>query len=329
MPRIGLSFESNLPLNLTREAVKAADEQGYEVCWMPGEESPGKEIPTQLAAFALSTSRIRVATGILTIYTRPPTLIAQTATSLDEISNGRFVLGLGTGHAARLQRNHGIKLERPFQRMREYVQVIRQILSDGRASYQGKLLNIPDFQLAAAPPERQIPIYLAALGPQMAELAGEIADGVLLNMGTVEYLKDVIPRVKDAARKAGRDPDKVDIACLIAASSGGSEAEWVCRERIASYIGSAFYQQLLRINGFGTEVDLIVQSLESGDRQEAAHLVSDRMLDALSLAGDPSRWAEKLERYRAAGVDLPCLFISPSGPDPTGSTLNSVRALKG
>ncbi|MCE2463707.1 MAG: LLM class flavin-dependent oxidoreductase [Dehalococcoidia bacterium] len=329
MPRIGLSFESHLPLDLMREAVKAADEQGYEVCWMPGEESPGKELPTQHAAFAMATSRIKVATGILTIYTRPPTLIAQTATSLDEISDGRFMLGLGTGHAERLQRNHGIRLERPFQRMREYVQVIRRILSDGWVSYQGKLLNIPNFQLAAAPPERPIPIYLAALGPQMAALAGEIADGVLLNMGTVEYLRDVIPRVKDAARNAGRDPDKVDIACLVAASSGGSEAEWACRERISSYIGSPFYQQLLRANGFGTEVDRIVGSLKSGDRQEATRRVTDRMLDALSLAGDPSRWAEKLERYRSAGVDLPCLFISPSGPDPTGSVLNSVRSLKG
>ena len=329
MPRLGFGLHSKLPLSLMTEATKIAEERGYEVCWVPGEETPGKEIPSLIAAMAMSTSKIKFGTGILTIFTRPPTLMAQTAISLDEVSDGRFILGLGSGHSTLLEKNHGIILEKPFGRMREYVHVVREVMKNGKCSYQGKIFNIPNFELACPPPERDIPVYMAALGPQMSELAGEISDGVLFNMGTVEYFQEVIPRVKAAAEQAGRDPNKVDIASLIYATTGGAEAEKLCKESVAYYIQRPFYRKLLNVSGFAEDVERIKNALDEGGVEAGGRKVSDKLADALTLIGDTSTWSDKLERFRSAGVDLPCPFFYPSGDDPVGSVLEGVKALRG
>ena len=340
MPKIGLLLNNFLPTKMAQEAAKLAEERGYDICWMTETSTGyGMDAPSQLAAVALATSRIRLGPAILPIFTRTPTLMAQVATSLDDISNGRFVLGLGTGHGPSLARNHGLTLKRPFLRMREYVHILREALSKAELSFQGEVYDIPNLRLLLPNPQRPIPIYLAALGPRMAQFAGEVADGVIFNMAPPEYLRQVVPKVKEAARRAGRNPDKVEVVCLITASADGAEGEQMCRTRIANYLSLPFYQNHLRQIGFAEDVEKITRAAERGGLDAGAQEVSDRLLHTLTLAGDSDRWAKRIEDYHNAGADIVCphLFTASdttSGPPTYGSAvresiLKGINALQG
>ena len=319
-----------LPAELLRQAARSAEKQSYEIFWLTESSTGmGKDVSSQLAAIALSTSTIRVGTGIMPIYTRTPTLIAEVATSLDEISGGRFTLGLGTGHGNNLAAAHGVTVERPLQRMRECVAILREALSTGRATFHGEVFDIPGLELLLPNPERRTPIYIGVLRPGLAKLAGEIADGVILNMVTPEYLQEVVPLIRAAAARAGRDPGEVDIACLVLACADDREAERVCSERIANYHSMPFYQEHMKRSGFAAEVEAITAGLSRGGLAEGARAVSSRMLDTLALVGDVNRWHEKISRYREAGIGLPCPFLFPAEQDAAGSVVKGVEALAG
>ena len=326
--RIGVLLDNFLPNALLQEAARAAEARGFDICWL-NESSTGygKDTPSQLAAVALATSRIRLGTSIIPIYTRTPTLLAQIATSLDEISNGRFILGLGAGHAPNLGANHGLTLRRPFQGMRECVHILREALSTGKVSFDGEIFHIPDLTLLLPSPQRRVPIYLGAVGPRMAELAGQLADGVILTMTTLPYLKEAIPRIKEAARQVGRDPADVDVACLMPGSADPVEGEQMCRTRIANYFLLPFYQNHLKLIGFAPDVERITDALRGGGLIEGANAVSDQLLDTLTLGTNPDRWSGKIEQYRQAGVDIPCLRLFNTGPDFRESLLRGINFL--
>ena len=330
MPRIGVLLNNFLPVDVAQEGARLAEERGYDICWMTETSSGyGKDAASQLAAVALATSRIKLGPAIMPIYTRTPTLIAQTATSLDEISNGRFILGLGAGHGPNLGQNHGINLRSPFKRMRECVHILREALDKGTLTFKGEIFDIPNLNLLVPNPQRKVPIYLAALGPKMAEFAASVADGIILNMATPEYIREVVPRIKEGARRAGRDPSQVDIACLILSCADGDEGEQMCRRRIANYLLLPFYRNHLSHIGFAPEVEQITQGLQSGGLEEGAKKVSDRLLHTLALAGNTERWAERIEAYREAGVDIPCPHLFTVGPDERASLLRGINALRG
>ena len=329
MKRVGVALLNTLPTGIVQAAAKASEEAGLEIfCLTETSTGYGKDVSSQLAAAAVRTSSIKLGTSIIPIYTRTPTLIAQLATSLSEISDGRFVLGLGSGHSSNLADNHGIIIERPLQHMREYILIVKEALTKGTLSFKGEIYNIPDLELLRPNPEFAVPIYVGVLRPKLAELAGEMADGVMLNMVTFEYLEDVIPRVQGAARRAGRDPGAVDISCFALACADPTYGELVCRERIAHYHTMPFYRKHLTDSGFGEEVEKITKAVQQGGDSEGAKYVSSRMLDALALVGDPRKWSDKLDRYRKAGIGLPIIFLFPGGPDPGESILRGINGLK-
>ena len=327
MPRVGMGLNNQLPLDLMREAVQAAEEGGYEVCWIT--EGIGMEAPSIIAAMSERTSRIRFGTGILIAYNRTPGLMIQMLLSLDAISDGRFILGLGAGHAPDVWDDHGIKLERPFQRLRDYLHIIREGMVHGHVSYEGRDVVVPNFSLDMAVPGKCPPIYLAALGPKMGALAGEIADGVLFNMGAAGYLEEAISGLKNAAQGVGRHPSEVEVACLLLAATGPEGERWA-RNHVSMYIRLPFYQKLLSRTGFASEVERIVAAW--GDRDldkldKAAAAVSDKMLDELTLTGDPAKWWDKVEKLNKIGVDLVCPYFGPHGPGSRESVLDGLRGM--
>ena len=330
MPRTGLCIGNWVPVDLVQEAAKLAEARGYDTLWMTESSTGiGKDAPSQLAAAALATTEIRLGTAVLPIYTRTPTLLAQVATSMDEVSQGRFLLGLGTSHGPNMLAHHGVAHQRPFQRMRECVAILREALGTGEASFQGDIFNIPNLKLLRPRPEGHVPIYLAALAPKMTEFAAGEADGVILNMSTPEHLGDVVPRMRETAARAGRDPDSFDVACLVLASADGARAEEVCSLQIAFYLRMPFYQSHLRRGEFAPEVDAILKGLERGGVEEGARSVSARMLDSLALAGNLDRWEARLQRYRDVGVDLPCPFFFQQEGDLRAPLLEGIAALGG
>ncbi len=316
--RVGLRLrDDRLPFADLIALARLAEARGFEVLFVP--ESSGREVFTQLAAYACHTTRIRLSPGIATIFTRTPSLLAQAVATLDQLSGGRAMLGLGSGHAPTLTAGHGVRFERPLTRMREYVTLIKAILRGAEALPPTRLVPITRFRLET-PARPDIPVYVAALGPKMCELAGELADGVLLNWATPAYVAQALHNLRLGAERAGRDPARVDVACYIRVAAGADTdtlRHAVARE-LARYIAMPFYRAMFDEAGFAAYTGPVA-AVYPEDPERAARLVPDAMLDALAVIGDAAAAQRRLEEFRAMGVTLPVIAPVPAGADSAAS----------
>ena len=210
MPRIAVRLENDpqIPPADSLELALLAESRNYEMVWVP--EGGGRDSLTQLTYLAANTSNIGLATGILPIYYRTPMLTAMSAAGLGTLSEGRFILGLGVGHRPSVEGTHGIPFRRPLTHMRETITLVRRLLDCEQVTLTGRVFNVASATLGAAAPGQRVPIYVAALGPQMLELTGELADGVLLNWTASRYLESAIQHLHRGAEKAGRDPSEIE-----------------------------------------------------------------------------------------------------------------------
>ncbi len=265
---------------------------------------------------AVEPLRIGVGTGIVNVFSRSPALVAQTAATLDELSGGRVWLGLGTSGPLVIEQWHGVPYKKPLQRTREYIEIIRLVLSGERVNYDGEIFHLQRFRLAFKPLRDRIPIYVASLGPKNVELTGELADGWLPIYVNIDKLEPLKQELEAGARKAGRSLSDIDIAAsvMMAAVDSDEEREAArsqARQTLAHYAAEMgdYYAQLLRRIGFGDEVSEIQQVRAAGDRVGFVERVSDRMIDALTVIGPPGYCRERLAYYRQKGVTCP--HISP------------------
>jgi probable F420-dependent oxidoreductase len=304
--------EDRLSFSTVVDLVRLAEAEGYTGLWVP--ENKGREVFTQLGAMAAATSRIRLGPGIANIFTRTPTLLAQAAVTLDQVSGGRAWLGLGTGHQPTLEESHGIRFDRPFGRMRDAVRIVRAILR-GEALPDTPVVRARAFRLET-PPRADLPIYVAALGPTMCELAGELADGVILNWATPHSVRGAVAHVRAGAARAGRDPASLAIACYLRLSAGAPPAvmRHALAREIARYIDMPFYRRMFDAAGFAAHTPAVAAAWPH-DPDEAAALVADEMLGALTVAGDADAFARRIREYRALGVTLPVVAPVPAGTD--------------
>src|SRR5688500_16604419 len=217
-PRAGIAFSRGLTPTETVECVRLAESLGYESAWV-AEGHAGDQFAI-LAACATATQRIRLGTAISSVFVRSLPTIAMAAATVDELSGGRFILGLGTSHREQVEPEHGVAFDRPTARLRDTVAVVRALLAGGAVSHRGETVAIEHFDLWFSPRRPRLPIYVAALFPKMMEITGEIADGVLLTWPTLEA-----PRPAAAPRV----PDELIDAVAIA----GTAAQ--CRERLDGY----------------------------------------------------------------------------------------------
>ncbi len=249
------------------------------------------------------TKRIQVGTGIVNIYSRTPTLLAMSASTLDEISGKRAFLGLGTGGLGFMVRGHGLEISDPINRMREYVTLIRKLIAWERFSYDGKYFRIKDFQLRQKPPRKNLPIYIAGLNPKMQQLAGEVADGTIANMLTEDGIKETKENVRIGAEKAGRDPSKIGIFTLAMTLCGqdGSAME-AMKKVIGFYSASTHYHHIMTNAGFGNEARRIKELWDQKQHDEALKFVSEDMVKKLTLSGTPKQIRRHVRDYISAGV---------------------------
>src|SRR6266511_2680695 len=314
MARIGVRLrEERLTMGQLIDLARLAESRGYESIWVP--EGSGKDAFSQLTAYALSTQRVRLGTGIATIYTRTPSLLAMTAATLDQVSGQRAMLGLGIGHKAGIEQGHGVVFDKPLQRMREYVTIIRAILR-GENIPATTLCPVKRFRLEFTPERATLPIYIAALGPRMCQLAGEVADGVLMNWATTDYMKEAIDNVRLGAARAGRKPEDIEIACYIRAAVGPDEqavTQALARETVR-YISLDFYRQMFNQSGFAADTEAVMKALPQGVEAAAAQ-ISLRMLEAVAIMGSPEACRQRLEEYRALGVAHPVVAPVSVGPN--------------
>lgn len=326
-PRLGVAFSRGLAPADVVECVKLAEELGYASAWM-AEGHAGDQFAI-LGACAVATERILLGTSISSVFVRSGPTIGMAAATVDHLSGGRFVLGLGTSHREQVEPEHGLPFTRPTDRLRDTVELVRALLRDRAVSHAGRVTRVERFDLWFEPRRPALPIYAAALFPPMLEIAGEIADGILLTWPTLDAPGRAADHVARGARRAGRDPADVDIASLIpcAVARTRREALDVLRPGVAAYAGYfSRYNRLLAQSGFPDAVAAVKAAWDAGDHAGATRLVPDGLIDAVAVAGTPDDCRERIERYRRAGLALPILSPRVAGGDPRREAMAIVRA---
>jgi F420-dependent oxidoreductase-like protein len=303
---------------------QAAETLGYDSVWVS--ENYGSDGVAVLAWLAAATDRIRLGSAILQIPARTPALTAMAAATLDHLSGGRFVLGLGLSGPQVVEGWHGQPSDRPVRRLREYVDVVRLALARERVAYDGELYPLPrpggegkPLKLIVGPVQERIPVYLGVFGPRATALAAEIADGWIPFFFCPERADIFRAQLEAGAARSGRSLAELDVAPLVEASVG-EDAE-ACRAAlrpvVATYVGGAgsrktnFYADLVRRYGFGEVADRLQDLYLSGRREEAIAAVPDELLEAITLCGSSDRVRARLDAYRDAGVGT--LIVSPVG----------------
>ena len=330
MKRLGVAFGwREAPLENILTCARYAERAGVESVWIP--EAWGRDAFLALSAIAQVTERAKLATGIVNVYSRSPAALAMAAATLDELSNGRGILGLGSSGPGVIERWHGIRYEGPLTRIRETVKIVRLALSGAKADFQGSLFHVSDFKLAMAPPKHRIPIYIAALGTKMLRLTGEIGDGVLLYLCSLPTIPKAVEEIRKGANEAGRSLENFDVAALLptVVSENRKEAQAVVAAAIAYYVGGmgSYYRRLINESGFQSEAVKINQAWQSGDRLSARRAVSERLIDSVALAGTPDECGRRLEEFRKSGVSLPILSLSTQDDRSTLASCDAIKAM--
>jgi len=278
------------------ELAKRAEALGYESVWVT--HGLGRDSFLVLAAYGTATTRIGLGNGVVPIYPRHPVAMAQAALTLSEMTGGRFRLGLGVSHRASMETMLGLSVVAPLAIMREYVAVLRGALGAG-AAFEGKHYRVHwSLALPIRPPAS--PIYLAALGPKMCELAGEIADGAILWLCTPDYVRDVArPAIERGRRRAGKTLEGFDIVAAVplAIADDAAAAQAAFRNELTRYAVLPFYRAMMEASGLG-------EALRAFDRDGA---VPESMAAALGGVGDAATARAYLQSYRQAGVTLPAV----------------------
>jgi probable F420-dependent oxidoreductase len=308
MDRLGIAFSGGAnPVEIV-DCVKLAETLGYESAWVA--EGHGGDQFATLSACAAQTSKILLGTSITSVFVRTVPTIAMAAATVDAISAGRFILGVGSSHRVQVELEHGVPYSKPLTRVRESVAAIRALLRDGRVSYAGETIRIESFDLWFTPFRPTIPIYLSAVFPKMTTLCGEIADGVILTRSTLATATRVREQLADGAKRAGRDPSTNVVTSLLPTAVGATRKEALdaLRPGLAFYAGFfPRYNRMMAEHGFGDEAAGIAAAWSRGDREAAEHAVSDALIDATSVAGTAEQCRERIGAYRRSGIDLPIL----------------------
>jgi 5,10-methylenetetrahydromethanopterin reductase len=312
--RLGLCFVGEHSCEEIVRLSKLAETAGYESVWA-AEDLGFRDAIVPLAAVASATRQIKLATGILPVYYRTPALTAMTAATLDELSNQRLILGVGSGVRDYVERQ-GIEFKQPLTAVKEYVEIVRELLAGRAVSYYGTVQKLRKSKLSLIPPRARIPMYVAARKQLMFQLAGEIADGALGCDGFVAegYVKWARENLRRGALKAHRDPESVDLAFLVllSVSKDPDEAKEHVKPAIVSLFAEGVFDAHLKRMGVSeSDVAPLRDSLRRGDLKLAYDNVPTNLLEASSIWGTPSQCATKMRRFREAGVDLP--VVEPIG----------------
>ncbi len=345
--RIAYQLDYTRDVFASLEQVQQMEAAGLDHLWVP--EVWGHDAPTLLGYLAARTTRITLGAGVLPVFTRTPALIAQTAATLDELSAGRAVLGLGSSGPQVIEGWHGVPFERPLTRMRETTAICRAVWARERLVFEGKCFQLPlgadggtglgkPLRLMTRPPRARIPIHLAMLGPAGVRLAAEVADGWLPLFFYPERAADVWGE----SLAAGGDARAGDLAPLEISAGGtvaigGADivdpARRAVRAELARYVGGMgaasvnFYADLVSRYGHGECATEVQRLYLSGQRAEAEEALPDALIEGTSLCGDEAHVRGRLAAYRTAGVTT--ILIGPSTPDPVSAVCSLRRMVDG
>ncbi len=317
---LGLTAADQLDIAQTAETL------GYDSVWTA--EAYGSDAATVLAWLAAGTTRIKLGAGIFQIPARSAAMTAMTAATIDNLSGGRMILGLGSSGPQVSEGFHGVRFGKQLQRTREYVAVLRLALARQKIEYHGETLELPlpdgpgkALKLTIRPVQERIPIFLAVLGPKNVALAGEIADGWLPVFFSPEHTKALRAPLEEGAARAGRSLDDFRICPSVNVMIGDDieSARNAMRPILALYVGGMgsreqnFYNRLVSNYGFEREAEQVQELYLAGRKTEAMSALSDDLIDLVSIVGPLDQAKAKIRGFRDAGVDT--LIVWPVLPD--------------
>jgi probable F420-dependent oxidoreductase len=309
--RIGLGIPPvGLPIDLCTDIVRQAEEQGFDSIWVG--EAWGTETCTLASALLARSHRIHVGTGIVSLYLRPPTLTAMQAATLDLIAPGRARLGLGVS-TRNINTFHGIPWDHPVSRTREYVTILRRVLAGERVTYAGKFYRPRGFQLSM-PAAKRLPIYLAAVNPRMLQLAGEVADGVMLAWLPASQVPHSLAEIARGAERVGRSLADIDLGCYIhtAVTRDHEQTLKQLRRVLVGYCQANTYIQGFRRFGYGDILDEVHARWQAGDRAGAEAAIPQHMVEDLYVFGTVDECRAHIGHFVQAGIQLPVVAAPPS-----------------
>jgi probable F420-dependent oxidoreductase len=307
---------------------REAERWGYTDAW--SFEVDGVDCFSPLAVVGMATT-MRLGTAIANVYTRGPATLAVCAAGLAEIAPGRFCLGVGSGSQPIVEAWNGGKFERPAMRVREMVQFLRQALSGERVVFRGQTFSVDGFRLTR-PPLHPIPIHVAALRPGMLRVAGEVADGAILNWLSAEDVTRSVGVVREAARTAGRDPEALEVTArlMINVDPPTPESDLAVRRHITGYLNVPVYRAFHEWLGRAGVLGPMWEAWTRGDRRAAVAAIPEHVVQELILRGSMAEIAAGVRRYLEAGIDTAFLSLSTLEPDPARRrqvVIDALRAL--
>jgi alkanesulfonate monooxygenase SsuD/methylene tetrahydromethanopterin reductase-like flavin-dependent oxidoreductase (luciferase family) len=280
-----------------------AERQGFDSVWL--NEDIGHDAVALLGAASKLTQSIGLGTAIMNVYTRSALQIAMAAATLDELSHRRALLGLSIGHHPWNDLGHGIPLQAPLARLREYVKFIRKALSGERFTHDGRFFSGVNTRLAFRPSRFDLPIYIGATRPRMVATAGEIADGLITNVVPADYIANFqAEQFRTAARRAGRDPDNLELMAIITCCPAENRAEAITHAR-TTFI-QRFRSNPLRMiqtqrSDFREELLMLKTLLEQGEEERAKEAASEELVTTFIAAGNGKELWKTIDRYFSAG----------------------------
>ena len=320
---LAMPIWDGLPVSQQLDTILFAEELGYDTFWMG--EAWGQEVFSTLAWLAGHTKTIRLGVGIANVYSRTPGLVAQSIATLDQISGGRAVLGLGTSGKLVVENWHGVPFTGAAQRLKEYAEIVRMALRGDRVNYDGEIFKLKNFRMRVRPVQSNLPIYFASISPAGIRATGAVADGWFPIWTTPEGIRAGTTMIKETAAAAGRDAGGIVIGNGVHAIVSDDAHAWdMARAHMAYYIGGmgVFYHQTISRQGFAGEADQVRSAYLAGDRIRAAKLVSDAMVDAMMLVGPAERCRARMGDYRTAGSAMPVVeFVHGQSPAQIRATL--------
>jgi F420-dependent oxidoreductase-like protein len=325
---IGFNWQGPIDYDAACTRVRLADEAGVDTVWVP--EAWGRDCFTILTLFARETQRIKLGTAIVNTYSRTPAALAQHFATLDEVSHGRMIIGLGTSGHRVIEHWHGVPFQPSLTRLREYVEIMRMIFAGEPLHYAGTLFNLQrGFRLRFQPVRSRIPIYIASLTPKSVAQTAAIADGWMPVMIPLPRLRQEVAAFRHMVQEAGRDPHGVTVRSpgAVTVTREVEKARQESKAHLAFYVtqmGDFYREQLIRL-GYQDEVRSIRQAWDAGGRAAGTVAVPDTLLDSLFFAGPVEACRERLAALAEAGIDMFSVHLDSTEPRETAKLLQQLQ----
>jgi probable F420-dependent oxidoreductase len=317
--RTAVTLPNPRGIEATLDQAVWAEEQGYDDVWFA--DSSGIDALTLAVAVAERTSRVRIGTAIIPVFTRTPAVLASTTHILNKISNGRFILGLGSSSQPMMVNWNGQVFEKPLTRVKETTQLVRQMLSGAKSDFDGVTVQSHGYRQPPIPPGEQ-PIYIAALRSRMMQMAAEVGDGVIVNLFPRQVLPRMMRHMKIGAEKAGKRAEDVEVVCrqMVCVTKDKEAARNVIRASFAPYYATPVYNDFLAWSGYPKMAAEIKEGWAAKDRARTCGALTDELVDQIAILGTAEECQDKIRECSEGGITTNIISATTPNPDEAEAT---------